>query len=327
MSSIHTLEELKQQLEKKGTFSAAVAGLKELVKQARNQPRCSPDLLQVVTRCHTLLKARYTNPAFWKAGQALFIDCLELPLEPTDRAKCKQFLLDANDLLQENQIESRETAENSSDSVHDVFFAPASGNAPHFDDAGPIVEDVERQRRAERASTSYIATNAADVARQQQRAELQRSILEGIQAVYSGMEAIARGTDHVEQELVNIMNLMQRPGGPSRAPPASAKVVAALPKFAVDEAKLTELGQETQCAVCLAELQLQDEVQVLPCRHVYHVRCVAPWLAANNSCPVCRSELPTDDPNYEAKKEKEKEDAAEKQGAANALSHNEFMFI
>ncbi len=48
--------------------------------------------------------------------------------------------------------------------------------------------------------------------------------------------------------------------------------------------------------------------------------------AGNNSCPTCRHELPTDDAKYEARKERAKEEAEEARGAANALSHNEFMY-
>ncbi|EFJ50253.1 hypothetical protein VOLCADRAFT_58539, partial [Volvox carteri f. nagariensis] len=81
------------------------------------------------------------------------------------------------------------------------------------------------------------------------------------------------------------------------------------------------------CPVCTEVLQVGDEVQLLPCKHSYHATCLAPWLEQNNSCPICRQELPTDDPHYEARKEREAAEARERAGAANALSHNEFAYI
>ncbi|XP_022754369.1 E3 ubiquitin-protein ligase RING1-like isoform X1 [Durio zibethinus] len=47
------------------------------------------------------------------------------------------------------------------------------------------------------------------------------------------------------------------------------------------------------CAVCKDPLLLDSDAKQLPCRHLYHPDCILPWLSNHNSCPLCRSTLPT----------------------------------
>ena len=79
---------------------------------------------------------------------------------------------------------------------------------------------------------------------------------------------------------------------------------------------------------CREDLQVGEEVQIMPCssHHVYHPACLAPWLKEHNSCPVCRFELPTDDMAYENKKERDQREAEDRKGAANAVSHTDFLY-
>ncbi|KAJ0264523.1 E3 ubiquitin-protein ligase RING1-like [Hirschfeldia incana] len=80
-------------------------------------------------------------------------------------------------------------------------------------------------------------------------------------------------------------------------PPASKSAVDGLPTVKVSKDTLKE--EMNQCAVCMDEFEDGCDVKEMPCKHVFHQDCLMPWLELHNSCPVCRFELPTDDPEYE----------------------------
>ena len=63
-----------------------------------------------------------------------------------------------------------------------------------------------------------------------------------------------------------------------RAPPASKEVVAKLPVTTVTADVLTKLGADSECAICTESLVLNDKMQELPCKHIFHPPCLKPWL-------------------------------------------------
>lgn len=67
---------------------------------------------------------------------------------------------------------------------------------------------------------------------------------------------------------------------PSSRPAASKQTVASLPTLSLDTAAALEAvgGPTTKCPVCTEELVVGDKVQQLPCKHVFHVDCLKPWL-------------------------------------------------
>jgi hypothetical protein len=78
-------------------------------------------------------------------------------------------------------------------------------------------------------------------------------------------------------------------------PPAAMSAVDALPYAIVAAGDDAE-----ECAVCKDGVAAGERVKRMPCSHRYHEECIVPWLQVRNSCPLCRFELPTDDPTYEA---------------------------
>jgi len=84
-----------------------------------------------------------------------------------------------------------------------------------------------------------------------------------------------------------------------RAPPPASK------KFLEEEVPdktIREEADEFECPVCLKRCEQDDVYNELPCSHRFHKECVGRWLGKTNSCPLCRHELPTDDPAYEEMK-------------------------
>ncbi|KAE8711777.1 E3 ubiquitin-protein ligase RING1-like [Hibiscus syriacus] len=106
---------------------------------------------------------------------------------------------------------------------------------------------------------------------------------------------IGSGLEHVIQQLAE--NDPNRYG----TPPASKSAIEALPS--VNITKDNSDSEFNQCAVCMDEFEEGTEAKQMPCKHLYHKDCILPWLELHNSCPVCRHELPTDDPDYERREQ------------------------
>ena len=64
-------------------------------------------------------------------------------------------------------------------------------------------------------------------------------------------------------------------------------------------------------------LAIGNKMMDLPCKHYFHEECLMPWLNQHDSCPICRFELKTDDPDYEKMK------LQRSQNSINANQNNE----
>ncbi|XP_076057660.1 E3 ubiquitin-protein ligase RNF181-like [Oratosquilla oratoria] len=99
-------------------------------------------------------------------------------------------------------------------------------------------------------------------------------------------------------------------------PPTSKEFLQNLPTR-----KITETGG--QCPVCLKEWAVEEEVVKLPCKHEFHTTCIMPWLKKTNSCPLCREEFPTDNPDYEEYRNQKKQ-AKNRKGMLETLHDSMF---
>lgn len=45
------------------------------------------------------------------------------------------------------------------------------------------------------------------------------------------------------------------------------------------------------CCICLDEMETNERVRKLPCKHNYHVKCIDKWLKQNKCCPMCKTDI------------------------------------
>lgn len=74
-------------------------------------------------------------------------------------------------------------------------------------------------------------------------------------------------------------------------PPAQKEFVEAIPTVRIEESM--------RCCICLDDFEIGKEAKEMPCKHKFHGECIVPWLKLHSSCPVCRYQLPFEEPKLE----------------------------
>ena len=84
------------------------------------------------------------------------------------------------------------------------------------------------------------------------------------------------------------------PGQGEGAPPASQDAIANLKKKKVDRSMLGADGN-ADCAVCMDNVAVGEDVTELPCKHWFHGECITHWLLSHGTCPHCRESITLND--------------------------------
>ncbi|KAJ4801787.1 E3 ubiquitin-protein ligase [Rhynchospora pubera] len=305
------LDDLQRKLGKKQQFEAAVGSISSILREryVSASPSLRNSIFQAVTRVSTVLQSRYVAPYFWKTGLNLFEEAEQIVTERTHKESIKKYIAKAREFLQENDNEAPAPPNRQPDNRY-LF----EGHLTVQPEPPPPAWLVAQQTAMRLEASLGESSNTPETE------EVQEQLMSQLVAVFNQMQ------DSGDLQSVIDATFMEGTNVP-RKPPAAKEVVANLPVVDLNEEILGKLGHESECAVCRENLVVGDKMQELPCKHLFHPPCLKPWLDENNSCPVCRHELRTDDHAYESWKEREKEAEEERRGAANAVRGGEFMYI
>ena len=85
-------------------------------------------------------------------------------------------------------------------------------------------------------------------------------------------------------------------------PPASKRFINTLPEVVITKEDLDSETTNGECAICLSDQKIGQTATRMPCGHLFCNECLKHWLIKSNTCPVCRYEVETDDPEYETRR-------------------------
>jgi len=110
--------------------------------------------------------------------------------------------------------------------------------------------------------------------------------------------------DYASGNLEALMNQLFQNAAHRGPPPAARAEIDSLKKSHIEQ---LHVDSKLDCPICKDEFELNTEVVEMPCNHMFHPECLLHWLEIHNSCPVCRLELKTDDPDYEARRARQQQ--------------------
>jgi hypothetical protein len=97
------------------------------------------------------------------------------------------------------------------------------------------------------------------------------------------------------ESMINILNQLMQP------PPQMSDVVTTLADEDHKnlEKKTHDGNTDIDCTVCMAKVDSDEEITVLPCKHTFHTECIDIYLKEYNYiCPVCRCDVGKNKVNF-----------------------------
>lgn len=96
------------------------------------------------------------------------------------------------------------------------------------------------------------------------------------------------------QDMISLLN-HEESQGPS---PASGEAVQSLERIKITTE--TVINGDPKCPICMSYYVPDDDLIKMPCQHLFHDECLIQWLNRNNTCPICRLELPVSEGSGQA---------------------------
>lgn len=64
--------------------------------------------------------------------------------------------------------------------------------------------------------------------------------------------------------------------------------------YVVEEPPRKKLKSQSECSICLNNINENEDIYDIPCKHTFHTSCLYTWMehkGENSTCPLCRCKI------------------------------------
>lgn len=130
--------------------------------------------------------------------------------------------------------------------------------------------------------TIYVFTRTADTPRKQLLARIMNEVIMPDLTRMGTINISLIGNTNLEEFINQTLHDGNVPV------PATQEAIDKLKKIKLEDIEDHKKILLENCATCLNNFQINDEVIELECGHHFHPICFLPWMKENHTCPVCR---------------------------------------
>jgi hypothetical protein len=78
-----------------------------------------------------------------------------------------------------------------------------------------------------------------------------------------------------------------------------------------EKLKIKNFSENTKCCICISDFEVNEEVGITNCSHIFHYDCLIEWGKYKTTCPLCLHTIPFDNINKEVQDDSENTEVEE----------------
>ena len=173
----------------------------------------------------------------------------------------------------------------------------------NFDDDFDMRSNRNANRRSQQQPQGMFQINIPNEnynRRNHHRLQLRHNIIEDDDVLFNELDFEFELENDINAMMRNIEDFNMNVDLPNLGRSGSVIINSSKPKPKLKKEEMTRKmytkndkgkPEPPVCCICLVAMKVKDSVCHLPCKHIFHYKCIEKWAETKQECPYCRSDM------------------------------------